>query len=117
MASCPFFWEGYRWSAGALLPLLQFKSRLPNSIWSLALAIKSGPTGSARTPNAERPPWKAAATYASGLPGGGAGDSLFEQALQFFGVAGGRQAGVAGADEGAGFVFGEMRQCLAQGDG
>jgi hypothetical protein len=48
---------------------------------------------------------------------GGAGDSLLEEAFQFFGVAGGREAGVSGADEGAGFVFGEMRQRLTQGDG
>jgi len=42
-----------------------------------------------------------------------AGDSLLEEAFQFF--RSGRQAGVAGANQGAGFVFGEMRQRLAQG--
>ena len=40
-----------------------------------------------------------------------------EEALQFFGVAGGWEAGVARANEGAGFVFEEMGERLAERDG
>jgi len=51
------------------------------------------------------------------LGGCGAGCTVFEEGNQLFGIVGGRETGVAGADDGEGFVGGEMGQSFFEGAG
>lgn len=95
-----FFWEGYFWSAAAVPPLLRVMVVAKINFVGSACAVKR--EQSSCTPKLARR---------------GAGDSLLQQALQLFGIAGGREAGVAGTHQGAGFVFGKVGQRLAQGEG
>ena len=46
----------------------------------------------------------------NGLGSGGPDDAVFEEGDELRGIAGWREAGLAGADDGEGFAGGEMRQ-------
>jgi hypothetical protein len=52
-----------------------------------------------------------------GLGGSNAGDAVFEEGDELRGVAGGREAGFAGADDGEGFIGWEMGKSFFEGAG
>ncbi len=57
------------------------------------------------------------ATFYGDLRSGSTGDAVFEEGDELFGIAGGREAGLAGADYGKRFSRGEMRKGFLESTG
>ena len=56
-------------------------------------------------------------TFCNDLGSSGVGDAVFEEGNQLRGITGWREAGLAGTDQGEGFIGGEMRESFFEGAG